>query len=373
MMFQGNSPTGPGSASAEAVRTTQRDVAARFGCHRSTVSLALSGHPSIPEPVRRQICELAEQMGYRPDPALAQLARNRFLARTEVPAGALAYLVQTQDGCYRTHQLPSFAAVKRRAEERGYHVQQFDLASCHSGDAVTRMLHQRGILGVIIPRMPPGTAAYFTGAGWRQFAVACCSVGWVRPPFHVVAPDMFDAMRRLWRETVRRGYRRIGGAVFRHHPVSEDDHARYGAALVEQQELIPAGSRLPILRCEPEDRAAFLAWVERHRPDAIISFLSRGYEWLVEAGYRVPEDVAFACFGIWPHESFTGFAVPHDEVGRTTVDFLIEQLHANQRGFPEVPRTVRHERRWVEGRTLPTLEWRADVSGCFEPKVLARV
>jgi DNA-binding LacI/PurR family transcriptional regulator len=96
--------------------------------------------------------------------------------------------------------------------------------------------------------------------------------------------------------------------------------------------------------------------VKQHRPDAIVSFVSRAYEWLIEAGYRVPEDVAFACFGVWPHEPFTGFAVPHEELGRATVDFLIEQLHANQHGFPEVRQTVRHERRWVEGRTLPPVE-----------------
>lgn len=355
-----------GGTVREGVRVTQRDVAARFGCHRSTVSLALRGHPSIPEPVRRQIRDLAEQMGYRADPALALLARNRFVVRADAPSSALAYLVHSGSACYGTHQLSFWPSVRRRAEERGFRLELFDLADHRSGDTVTRELHRRGIRGVVIPRMPPLAEPYFAGEGWRWFAVACCSLGWVRPPFHIIAPDMFDAMRRLWIEAANRNYQRIGGAVFRHRPASEDDYARHGAALAEQQELIPAHRRLPILLCGPEDRTAFLAWVKRHRPDAIVSFLSRAYEWLIEAGYRVPEDVAFACFGVWPHEPFTGFAVPHEELGRATVDFLIEQLHANQHGFPEVRQTVRHERRWVEGRTLPPVDRTRGRASSFE-------
>lgn len=347
---------GCGAFLREETRITQRDIAARFGCDRSTVSLALRGHRSIPASVRQQICELAEQMGYRPDPALALLARNRFLTRPRASASALAFLVHSGSACHRTHQLSLWEPVRRRAEESGYQIQRFDLAGYRSGDAVTRALRERGIQGVIIPRMPPGTEPYFAGPGWRWFAVACCSLGWVRPPFHVVAPDVFDSMRRLWVEAVSRGYRRVGGAVFRHRPASADDHARHGAALAEQQALIPAGERLPILCSGPDDRDAFLRWVKLHQPDAIVSFLSRGYEWLTQAGYRVPEDVAFACFGVWPHEPFTGFATPHEETGRATVNFLVEQLHANQHGIPIVRQTVRHERRWVEGRTLPPIE-----------------
>ena len=63
------------------LRVTQRDVAQKYGCSHATVSLALSGNPRISERVRAEIIELAEQMGYRPDPSLSHLARTRFARR----------------------------------------------------------------------------------------------------------------------------------------------------------------------------------------------------------------------------------------------------------------------------------------------------
>src|SRR5690606_4978537 len=82
--------------SVPSLRVTHRDIAKKFGCSGATVSLALSDNPRIREEVRRRIHELAEQMGYRPDPALTMLARNRFAARTTKYQATLSYLVNSQ-------------------------------------------------------------------------------------------------------------------------------------------------------------------------------------------------------------------------------------------------------------------------------------
>lgn len=337
-------------------RVTQRDVARRFGCHRSTVSLALSGHPSIPSDVRERICALAQEMGYRADPSLAMLARNRFSPRTPAVRGALAYLVHSREPCYRSHQLAHFHSARRRAEACGYRLDEFDLAEYPRGRAASNVLYSRGVQGILVPRMPSRVQAYLEGWRWEQFAIVCCSVGWAKLPFHTVQNRVFDGFRLLWREAISRGYQRIGGAVFCHDPVAEDDHARYGASLAEQHERLPPRQRLPLLRCCPSDRAAFLAWVKRHRPDALVSFLSCTYGWLVAAGYRVPEDLGFACGGIRPCEPYSGLALRNDDLGRAAVDWLIELIHANQRDIPAVRRTLGLEPRWVEGNTLPRVE-----------------
>jgi LacI family transcriptional regulator len=52
---------------------TQRDIANAAGVCQATASLALRNHPSIPETTRNRIREVAETLGYRPNPRVAEL------------------------------------------------------------------------------------------------------------------------------------------------------------------------------------------------------------------------------------------------------------------------------------------------------------
>ena len=335
-----------------ALRVTQLDVARQYGCSRATVSLALSGHPRISDKVRREIVALADRLGYRPDPSLSMLARDRFARRPAGFRAVLAYLVHPK--VRYSNQLRHLAVVQRCAARNGYHVERFDLSRYISGESAAKVLFNRGIRGVIIPCMPMEVKRYITPGAWDDFTVVCCSLGWVRFDYNVVTNDVFAATRLVWNEVVSRGYRRIGAAMFRHDPVAEDDHARYGASVALQELLVPPAERLPILvDCGPRDRDRFLRWFERHRPEVVISFVSRACEWLTSAGYRVPEDVAFACLNVWPHERYTGVAIDDDAMGEAALEFLVAQLQHNQHGLPKLQRLLMLAPRWLEGRTLP--------------------
>jgi DNA-binding LacI/PurR family transcriptional regulator len=335
------------------VRVTHKDIAARFGCDKSTVSLALRGHPRIPDATRRQICKLAERMGYRPDPALSMLARHRWAHHDAGNGATLAYIVDKSNPEAYGQQRNQFSWARERAHQRGYNLMEFDLSAYPSSEAASHVLYHRGIPGIILPHMPHGAEVRLSGLAWDRFTVVCCALGWSRVPFHVVAPDIFEGTRRTWQQVIKRGYVRVGAAMFRHHPVALDDFTRLGGSMVEQAELIPAEHRIPILQTDPLDRDAFLAWMKEHRPEAVIGFVNRVYTWLIEAGYRVPEDVAFACLNVWPGEPYSGMSVQHDQVPRSAVDFLISQMHENQSGRPKVQHCLLLEPDWVEGSTLP--------------------
>ena len=334
------------------LRVTQRDVARKYGCSHATVSLALSGNPRISDPVRAEIARLAEEMGYRPDPSLSLLARDRFARRAAKYRATLAYLVHSS--ATGAMQLRHFEASRRRAEQSGYQVERFDLADYSSGSAAAQVLYNRGVRGVIIPSMPAPVEDYLRDPAWERFTIVCCTLGWARFVYNVVTDDVFAATRLAWNEVVSRGYRRIGAAMFRHEPIAEDDFARHGASLALQELLVPRRSRIPVLvDCDPFDRERFLHWFERHRPEVVISFISRACEWLVAAGYRVPEDVAFACLNVRPQERYTGVLIPDPDLATTAVDFLIAQIHQNQRGVPRVQQSLMLEPQWREGKTLP--------------------
>jgi LacI family transcriptional regulator len=341
----------------EQPRVTHRDIAAKVGCSRATVSLALSDNPRIREKVRQKIQKLAKRMGYRPDPILAELARHRFHPRSGSFRGSLAYIVDSIEtkGAPYILQTRHLESAQKRADERGYQVFEFDLAEYKSSAAASKVLYNRGVRGVLIPTLPQPVEPLLSGAGWDRFAIVYCSLGWMRAANHIVTDDVFAGACLVWRKVVERGYRRIGGAIFKHTPIAQDDFARFGAFVAQQQELVPPAEQIPFLRCDPNDEQAFMQWFESHRPEVIISFISRPVVWLKAAGYRVPEDVAFACLGVWSSEPFSGLAIPDRELGQAAADFLIDQIHSNQCGVPKVQLSLLVEPRWQEGKTLPVV------------------
>ncbi len=333
------------------VRVTHRDIAARTGFDKSTVSLALRGSPKIAEATRRTIQEAAEALGYRPDPIVAALARQRWM-RTETGHGAaIAYLVERTKGNYSLqHQYCQ--AAHARAEERGYILSEFDLTDYPSGAAASRALYHRGIRGLVLPSMPSDADGDFDGFDWEKFTVVCCSVGWLRMPFHIVTTDMFESTRRAWRELTARGYRRIGAALFRHTPIAIDDHTRLGASYAEQCELDSTHERVPFLRCDPSDRASFLKWFETHRPDAVIGLFPTAAQWLREAGVKIPEEVGFLSLHAFSDHPEAGLCMQRQLVARTAIDLLISQIQENQWSVPSVQHVVHVRPPWQEGNTL---------------------
>ena len=73
-------------------RVTLADIARKAGVHVTTVSLALRNHPRLPVATRQRLCALADQMGYRPDPAMRALVSYRQKLRPPHSQLTLAYV-----------------------------------------------------------------------------------------------------------------------------------------------------------------------------------------------------------------------------------------------------------------------------------------
>jgi LacI family transcriptional regulator len=327
-----------------------KDVARRGGVHKSTVSLALRNHPSIPEATGARLRSLAREMGYHPEPALSLIAAHRWNS-TKVASGlTLAYVLQREDGISANpqHYIPG---LKQRAEVRGCRVEVVSLADYPSAAALGRVLFNRGISGLLLAPIPHMASPLDLDFDWDKFCVVCCSLGWAHPLLHTVSYDVFFSARRVWREMRVRGYRRIGPALFSHLPAADHDYGRLGAVLSEQAEL-PAADRVPPLRCGFGDEAAFLKWFKRHEPDAVMGFHPGLTSWMKKAGKRVPQDVGFACLQMKQRENVAGMFTPPTQVAEVAVDFVISCLRDNERGLPRLPRNLLIEPEWLEGPTL---------------------
>lgn len=345
-------------------RVTQQDIARRLKLDKSTVSMALRNHPEIAEATRARIQKMARQMGYRPDPALATLARQRWAGHETGSGAALAYLVDSRMENYSTHRR-FLAGAKGRAEERGYSLYDFDLAEYATIGAASRVLQHRGIRGLLVPQFANTKGPSILELPAIDFTVVCLDLGWIEVPFHIVAPDTFQATRLVWRTVMDRGYRRIGGAILSHDPRAFDDASRLGASTSAQEEWLDPDERIPLLTSDHQDRAGFVRWLDRHEPDVVIGFISRVYDWILSTGRRVPEDIAFAGLGVVVRESpqLSGVEREESSIGSVGVDTLIAAMHENEWGVPALQRKLLIRPQWHEGTTLPMCRRNGDDLG----------
>lgn len=351
-------------------RTTQKDIARALGVDKSTVSLALRNHPSISVATRKKVKETAERLGYRPDPAVISLARHRWAGRAPGHDSTFAYIVDSEMNNFTGHRR-FYQGCRERAHERGYRIEEFDIAKYPSPQSVSRVLYHRGIRGLLIPQLARSPSPDIQHLTADQFTIVCLDHGWIEVPYHLVMPDIFAETRLVWRTVIERGYRRIGGAILSHRPPALDDAARIGASMASQNEWIAPEDRIPLLLSAPDDRDAFYQWMHTHRPDVVIGFISRVKRWLVEGGWRVPQEVAFAGLIIVTEEdpSISGCSSQGAQIGRAGVDALVSAISEGEWGIPEHQRKLILQPIWNEGTTLPRKAEQkfADTSAISQP------
>src|ERR1043165_9736365 len=101
---------------------TLQDIARRAGVSKMTVSLALRGHPHAAAATRDRLRQLANEMGYRPNPLIvANMALLRTGRRSSY-AGTLGFIgigESPERGPQNPQTRRVFAGARRRAETLG--------------------------------------------------------------------------------------------------------------------------------------------------------------------------------------------------------------------------------------------------------------
>ena len=356
-------------------RVTLADVARQAGVHVTTVSLALRNHPRLPETTRRRIQELAQQMGYAPDPLLRALVayRGQVMPRRNPPT--LAYVTNwtTRWGWKSATAHPDFyAGAEAKAKEIGFNLDHFWMREPGlTQGRLSRILHARGINGVIVAShgREMGDELQFD---WEQFSAVKIDYFPHQPALHNVTNNQCDIVRLAMQKVMAAGYRRIGLVMHRgwDHAV---DHLWMAGYLCEQENLAPK-ERIPAYifpDAEPVDRwlnennvpqvdvGPFKKWLDRHRPEVVISKRSFVQTALQELGIEIPRDLAFVdVFLEDTTGAMAGVRQNHRTVGALAVEILAGQLQHNKRGVPEIPTTTYVEGTWFHGASCPVLTTR---------------
>lgn len=336
-------------------RISQRDVARAANVHFSTVSLALSNSPALPEETRKRIKDIAVSLGYRPDPMLSALQSYRKSVKSSGFEGTIAWI-----NCWKEPQklyrgaftAMYFQAARKRCDELGYKLEEFNLAEMSTA-RLSKILHARNIQGILLPPQPHNRA--HLNFDWENYSAVTFGYSLSRPRLHLVANAQYSSARMGVRVLRKYGYRRIGFVTTR--DTDERTDQNFSSGFVAEQKRIKGVDPIPTLVLEDnsvvEQKRDFQRWYRKYRPAVILCMYVRIVEYMKELGIPFDEcGVASLVLNEADEGKLAGINQNDELIGTSAVDFLVGMLHRNERGIPKTPLRVLVEGRWVDGPTV---------------------
>lgn len=334
-------------------RVTQKAIADRLGLTQAAVSLALASSHSIPVETQERVQAAAREMGYIPDPYLSGLSAYRKHVRPVHFQATLAWLSNYPDaeGWRSSYTfLNYFKGALHRAAELGYKLEEHWLHDeGMTSDRMERILVTRNINGLLIAPQPrPHVCMDFP---FSRFSAVTFGYTLSEPKLHLAALHQFRSMRIAIRELLALGYRRPGLALADDSDLRADHN--WSASFWSEQRQLSARDRVPLLLSRSLDKATFLKWFSRHRPDVVLAIWPSVYDWLVEAGESVPGTTGLALLSV-PDEGrkFSGIWENPQLIGAKAVEFVIDMIHRREVGIPAVSNSILIEGTWAPGHTL---------------------
>lgn len=352
-------------------RVTLADVAREAKVHVTTVSLALRDNPRIPEATRTRLRELAERMGYRPDPLLSALSTYRTRSKSPRYQATLAYLTNwsTEWGWKDAMGHGEFfSGAEKAAAELGFQLEHFWMKSPSFTEVhMSRILHTRGINGVILASHGREMNEVIR-LDWADFS--CIKIDYFprQPAVHNITNNQSGMVRAAMRRLRKMGYRRVGLVMHRGWDHAAD--CNWTAGYLCEQQQIPPAHRIPafiypgpkpVERWMLEDSSTivpdaeeFAGWLRRHKPEAVLSNGMFARPLFEKLGIRVPEDLAFVDLFLADFSGATaGMRQNYETVGDLAVRIIAGEIGHHRRGIPLIPTTTFVDGTWFDGASCP--------------------
>ncbi|MDQ8180318.1 LacI family DNA-binding transcriptional regulator [Pelagicoccus sp. SDUM812005] len=331
-------------------RVTLRDVAKAAGVSHSTVSRALRGSEIISNQVRDRIREVADSLGYRPDPMLSALAKYRSDKQTRAQASQLALVV----GPHLKRRYAAFAeAAERHSLALGYGFEVYVWDSDISARRHSQILKSRGVRGLVLGPLIQQLEVSHPELEWDAFSLITFGRFSAQPKLDSVSENQFQAVRLCLAKAYENGYKRPGLVTLERTNTRVGD--RYRAAFDSHMVTLPRADRVRALIAEQNIAVKAERWIEDERVDAVI-----GHEFFGDAlkanGFRFPEDLAFLALDKQGSDvgltSYAGATHDDHEIARLAIVSLNDQITNGLSGVPVSPKTVLLDTYWTNGDTL---------------------
>lgn len=273
------------------IRVTLEQVAREAGVGKATASRALADVGSVSADTKARVRAAAERLGYQRDPALAAIAAHRWGMRRSETGTVIAHLRFQGDG----YEEPDDKAVALAAQE-GYQVQSFLVEEKAHGSQLARMLRARGIRGLFI-RNTEWTRP-IEGFPWEEFVVASYGPSYYQPPGAFIGIRRFAEMEMAIEHALTFSGARVGWVAFWGSKGRAPENAESIAAF----EYFSRRHRGRICRrilelhggqARDDQIQALAEWMKKQGPEVVIGYHIGIYYYLLQLGYRIPEEIAF--------------------------------------------------------------------------------
>lgn len=298
-------------------RVTQRDIAQKAGVDVSTVSLALNKHPRIPATTRARILDIAQELGYRPDPALSSIAASRWAGHRDARGMVLAFLVDDLRKAEVELKL-YLEGVRQQADSLGYLLEPISLNQYPHAQAVLRVIRARGMRGIIIGQSREDVPDALD----TQAPVPVVHCGYLREVSgDIVRPDLRKAVGELLQRLLQR-FTRITCFL----PVEKKLHADreiLGAALAVSR--IERRGRIRVLQPPPGTCSANQQLIDA-RPEAIVT-INEKHATRLRAHFPALNAIPiYTIHTLPPFDGKQGMDLRLRDVGRASVNLLEMKL-----------------------------------------------
>ncbi|PTX97340.1 hypothetical protein DB346_20255 [Verrucomicrobia bacterium LW23] len=326
----------PGTASDEPLRpVTTRDIAEAAGVAQSTVSRALNNNPLISDAERRRIQDVAQKLGYRPNPFVSAFTSQVRSYRRSPKGATIAFLDCTPAGQKFFGDAYSEGAAGR-AQSLGYRSETFRLRDVGSVERFNKILFARNTHGLLV--LPVAEDIDLRALRLENLAAATVDYTLRRPELSRACTNYFEGMRLALRKLLEHGYRRPVFCGRRDDVTRVSPH--WLAAYTGWRELLPPEERMPTYIDAEFNKNRFEQWIAMARPDAIITNSEHFFIWAGECGFTPPR-VAYTSLSTKQRFPCT-YEIDQNprQVGAAAIDLIIGQIHRNERGLPAQPKTV---------------------------------
>jgi LacI family transcriptional regulator len=332
------------------------EIARAAGVGKATVSLALRNDPRLRPETRREIQAIAKKMGYQSNAVVSNLMAQLRASKDPKYQATIGLINVSNDKDF-LHTNPTFSALNEgiaaRCHQTGYGSNEFWLRDpAIDAGRLKQILRARNIRGVVIAGMVDNLKlpAEFDVL-WEDLSCVTVGIRPENPAFHFTCNDQFATAQRMGKQLLRLGYTRPGLVVASYIERVIDN--RFSAGFYAGGNFCKATEHLPVHDFKPGEKKQFLAWLQKNKPDVIVTTHTEVLAWVAEYGLRWPKEVGLAHLDINKGmEEWSGMNQKNDLVGTFAIDLLVGLLHRNECGPPDSPKCMMIESQWVPGATL---------------------
>jgi DNA-binding LacI/PurR family transcriptional regulator len=328
---------------------------------KSTVSRALSDHPSVSEATKKKIRALADQHGYAPSPLLqsvmTQIRQHRLADQT--PTLAYLNLVPREDDLIKfTTSRKFWEGAQEQCRERGFSLDYFWIGDPKmTPKQILRILRTRRITGAILRASSYTTSQLDPWIESLQPQVHLVTVGFKVPgralPFST--NDQYQSVRLALDQLLRRGYERIG--MVGRSSIEKLIEYRFVGGYIAQQMQTCRQPQIPplLLTNEPEAYPRDLTpWLTAHRPDVLLVTDADIARWIT---HTYPDKKKRPSLVLLDHHeehsAYAGINQHNEVVGASAAYLVINHLLGQKAPASHGDLGLTIESTWQEGSSLP--------------------